>query len=233
MTPIALTPAARGKKKAAGRSPTQTRNGGHRATVRRQSAPSAPRRVSGPARTARPKPRRSPSTSTPLGARVLAFAKALPDHQLLDRIIRGRVWIPLLGVLLAGIVAMQVEVLKLGAGIGRSIERGTQLQSRNELLRASVAELADDQRIERLAAGMGMVMPAPDAVHFLSLRPVGYVQRAADSIHQPDATAFVASLPAVGAASGSAGTSAAISVGTPTATSDTSSTTGPTSANGG
>ena len=65
---------------------------------------------------------------------------------------------------------MQVEVLKLGAGIGRSIERGTQLQSRNELLRASVATLADDQRIERLAVGMGMVMPAPTAVSFLSLK---------------------------------------------------------------
>ncbi len=42
-------------------------------------------------------------------------------------------------MLLAGIVAMQVEVLKLSANMGRSIERGTALQSRNEQLRASVA----------------------------------------------------------------------------------------------
>jgi hypothetical protein len=149
---------------------------------------------------ARPRSRRVGSRE-PLGARALAFVKALPDHQLLDRIVRGRAWIPLLGVLLAGIVAMQVEVLKLGAGIGRSIERGTELQSRNELLRASVAQLADDQRIERLAAGMGMVMPAPDAINFLSLRPVGYVQRAVTSIHQPDAAGFIASLPTVDASS--------------------------------
>jgi hypothetical protein len=132
----------------------------------------------------------------PLGARALAFVKALPDHPLLDRVVRGRAWIPLLGVLLAGIVAMQVEVLKLGAGIGRSIAHGTQLASRNELLRASVASLADDQRIERLAAGMGMVMPTPDAVNFLGLRPAGYAQRAATGIHQPNAAAFTASLPA-------------------------------------
>ena len=50
---------------------------------------------------------------------------------------------------------MQVEVLKLSATTGRSIERGTALASRNEQLRASVAELSDDQRIERLAARWG------------------------------------------------------------------------------
>jgi hypothetical protein len=152
----------------------------------------------------------------------VAFVKALPDHQLLDRVVRGRAWIPLLGVLLAGIVAMQVEVLKLGAGIGRSIEHGTELQSRNELLRASVAGLADDQRIERLAAGMGMIMPAPDAIDFLSLRPVGYVPRAAGSIHQPDAAAFTASLPvatstAPGASSTAPGASSTASGATSTA----------------
>jgi hypothetical protein len=125
-----------------------------------------------------------------------------------------------------------VEVLKLGAGIGRSIERGTQLQSRNELLRASVAELGDDQRIERLAAGMGMVMPAPEAVNVLSLRPVGYVQRAADSIHQPDPTAFAATLPALTSATGD-GSSTGDSTGTgATGASSSSTDTGATGASG-
>jgi len=115
----------------------------------------------------------------------------LPDHQLLDRIVRGRAWIPLLGVMLAGIVAMQVEVLKLGASIGRSVQRSTALSSRNELLRASVASLSDDARLERLAAGMGMVMPAPEQVAFLSARPGGDVGRAVANIHPPDAAAFL------------------------------------------
>ncbi len=88
--------------------------------------------------------------------------------------------------MLAGIVAMQVEVLKLGASMGRAIEQTTALQSRNELLRASVASLADDQRIERLAGQMGMVMPAPTAIDFLSARRVN-LRRAAADIHQPDA----------------------------------------------
>ena len=54
-------------------------------------------------------------------------------------------------MLLAGIVAAQVEILKLGASMGRSLEQTTTLTSQNELLRDSVASLSDDQRIERLA----------------------------------------------------------------------------------
>ncbi len=215
MTPTALTPAAAKRpKKTSARPPARaaastqrstrsasgaTATPGHRGTVRRAPAPRAPRRVSGPAPSPRTRTTRTP-TAPPrrrLGVHALTFVRSLPDHSLLDRLIRGRAWIPLLGVLLAGIVAMQVEVLKLGAGIGRSIERGTQLQSENELLRASVATLGDDQRIERIAAGMGMVMPAADAVNFLSPRPSGYVQRAASSIHQPDGTTFLAGLPAL------------------------------------
>lgn len=105
-------------------------------------------------------------------------------------------------MMLAGIVAMQVEVLKLGASMGRAIERGTALQSRNELLRASVASLSDDQRIERLAAGMGMVMPAPTAVAFLTAQP-GAAQSAVSNIHQPDGSAFLSSLaPLTGSSTG-------------------------------
>jgi hypothetical protein len=116
---------------------------------------------------------------------------------LLDRVVRGRAWIPLLGILLAGIVAMQVETLKLSANVGRSLERGTAMQSRNEQLRASVAELSDDQRIERMAARMGMVMPAPAAVKFLPHTANGQLSRALANVHSPSPTAFAATLPGV------------------------------------
>ncbi|MBV9471837.1 MAG: hypothetical protein JO206_02625 [Solirubrobacterales bacterium] len=135
--------------------------------------------------------------------RALQFLGALPESGLLDRLIRGRAWIPILGVMLAGIVAMQVEVLKLGTTIGRSIERGAVLQSRNDVLRQSVSLLADDQRIERLATGMGMVMPAPEAISFLPVHGIDAGQVLA-AIQAPDATAFTAHLPAA-ASPGSAG----------------------------
>jgi cell division protein FtsL len=150
-------------------------------------------------------------------ARAQAFVVSLPDRPLLDRIVRGRAWIPILGVLLAGIVAMQVEVLKLNASMGRSLERGTALASRNQQLRASVSALSDDARIERLAAQQGMVMPAPEAVTFLNSADGALAARAAHSIHSPDSPGLIAALPSVdtpgGAAAGttSAGTT---SVGT-------------------
>lgn len=150
--------------------------------------------------------------------RSAAYVRALPDHALLDRVIRGRAWIPLLGVLLVGIVAMQVEVLKLNAGIGRSLERGTALQSQNQLLRASVTRLSDDQRIERLAAAQGMIMPAPQEIKFLSTGAVT-TERALSSVHAPDAPTFATRLAAVtaAAAAADAAQAAATSAGTGTA----------------
>jgi len=201
MTPSAMT--AAGRSATARSRPAETSAPGHRRNVRQQPAPRVPRRVSGPA-VGRTRPARAPRTNTTLGAQALAVVRSLPDHSLLDRLVRGRAWIPVLGVLLAGIVAMQVEVLKLGTSVGRSIERSSALLSQNELLQASVATLADDQRIERLAAGMGMVMPGPTAVAFLSAPSDASAGKALANIHAPDPTGFAAALSAQAAAAAAA-----------------------------
>ena len=208
-------PRTSGRSAAPGRSAGKT---GHRSLLRPGIAPRSPRRVSGPlggltrgraTTTERPPasaPRRAPAPArrrirtsvapagASLAARAAAYVRALPDHSLLDRIIRGRVWIPLLGVLLAGIVAMQVEVLKLNAATGVSLQRTTALQNERDLLQGDVARLADDQRIESMAAQMGMAMPAPSQVKFLS-PGAGNTPLAVANIHQPDPTAFLAQLP--------------------------------------
>jgi hypothetical protein len=147
-----------------------------------------------PARPPRPRPVAPAGGALARGA--LARLRALPDHGLIDRLVRGRVWIPLLGVMLAGIVAMQVEVLKLGASLGRWVERTSVVAGRNAQLRASVASLADDQRIERLAAGMGMVMPQPTALQFLPAPSAADLAAALAGIRAPDPARFLASLPA-------------------------------------
>jgi hypothetical protein len=174
----------------------------HRKSLRREPAPRAARRVSGPVTgragvaPPRPKPaqRRPPAPAAPrpsVAARARAVLASLPDHAVIDRLVRGRAWILALGVMLAGIVAMQVELLKLGASIGRSVQRSTALEIRNEQLQASVTALADDQRIERVAAGMGMVMAPPGSVGFLTARPDGNVQAALGNLHAPSATTFL------------------------------------------
>jgi len=124
-------------------------------------------------------------------ARAGAFVVSLPDHHWLDRVVRGRAWIPLLGVLLAGIVAAQVEILKLGASNGRSLEQTTTLTNTNEQLRGSVAALSDDQRIERLGAAMGLVLPPAGAVGYLTAGHHGNVAGALANIHTPDSSALV------------------------------------------
>jgi hypothetical protein len=251
MTPAATTPAAR-------KTSPQHRRAGQ--SARQGGRPTAPRRVSGPvggrmaatagaratAASARAAaapgialPRRR-STHRPRAVavrlRVGAYIRSLPDHRLLDRLIRGRGWIPVLGVMLAGIVAMQVEVLKLGASMGRSLEQNSVLSSRNAALRQSVATLGDDQRIEQLAASMGMVMPPPQAVGFLAASPGGNAGRALANIHQPSASSFGALTPTNGeivtattlaAANAPASTTGSTSTigSTPTSTSATSSAT--------
>jgi hypothetical protein len=155
-----------------------------------------PRRVSGPAR--RPGRAREPRRS-PLSERLGAFVRALPDHALLDRLVRGRAWIPLLGVMLGGIVALQVELLKLNAATGRSIELVSALQSRNEILRAEVATDSAPGRIERLGLRMGMMLPGPEAITFVRAGSAS-ARRAAASMHPPNVAAFEAALQATNTA---------------------------------
>ena len=152
-----------------------------------------------------------------MGARLLVVVRSLPDHSLLDRIVRGRVWIPLLGVLLAGIVATQVEVLRLSASMGRALKQSSSLAVRNQALRASVAELSDDARITRLAARMGMVMPGPTTLSFVPAN--GSVARAIAGIHAPAPSQFVSQLPSSSSGDTSSGDS---SGGSSSASGDTS-----------
>jgi cell division protein FtsL len=131
------------------------------------------------------------------------FVRSLPDRSWLDRVVRGRIWIGLLGILLAGIVATQVEVLRLNADTGRALQQSAALSVRNQALRTSVAELSDDARIERLAAGMGMVFPVPTGLTFVPAS--GSVSRAVQSIHSPDPTQFASQLPGASGSGGSGG----------------------------
>jgi hypothetical protein len=136
-------------------------------------------------------PHVAPPSPAALARRTGAFVVSLPESSLLDRVIRGRIWIPLLGVLLVGIVAMQVEILKLNAGVGAAIGQTTTLQSRNDTLREGVTGLANEQRIETIAARHGMVMAPPESVKFLYRNALGDLGRAIAGIRAPGSSYFV------------------------------------------
>src|SRR5215217_1883699 len=118
----------------------------------RRAAPPRPRRVSGPvARPAVALP--APTTG------VFERLRALPEHRVVDRLLRGRVWIWVIGLMLGGIVAMQVSLLKLNAGISHSVEQAGALERVNADLETEVARLSAGERIQETAAAEGMVAP--------------------------------------------------------------------------
>jgi cell division protein FtsL len=166
---------------------------------RRPPAAEAPR----PRARARPRSRRpSGASAGTLALRLVARVRALPYQPLLDRLVRGRGWIAVLAGMLVVIVAMQVSRLGLGAQVGRQVAQASSLQAQNEQLRAQVGTLADDQRIESLAAGMGMVMPAPTTVTFLSATSSVSAHEAAGAISAPDPAGFAARQQATSQSSG-------------------------------
>ena len=135
-----------------------------RAHARRSIAPRVPRRISG--LVAAPAGAALPRTTT-----VFERIRALPDHRIVDRLLRSRLWIWALGLALGGIVTMQVSLLKLNSGISRAVETTTTLERQNADLEASIARLSSPDRVESGAATLGMVMPPAGDVGYLSAGP--------------------------------------------------------------
>ncbi len=156
----------------------------HRRAAAR-TAPRGPRRVSGPVRRVAPAgaslPRRG---STGIFARV----RALPDHRVVDRLLRSRLWIWALGALLGGIVAMQVSLLKLNSGISRAVETTTTLERQNAELEMSIARLSAPDRIGDGAQALGMVLPAAGQVGYLTPGPLD-AERAVRRMEAPSEAA--------------------------------------------
>jgi hypothetical protein len=139
------------------------------------TVPPRPRRVSGPTR--RPLRERQGRSRPAQGAGiVLGLIEAvsrLSEHRLLDRLIRGRIWIGLVAFALIGIVTLQLGLLRLNAGIGHALARETSLQRENAALSIENSELAAGDLVESSAARLGMEMVPVAALRFLSARPHG------------------------------------------------------------
>jgi cell division protein FtsL len=147
-------------------------------------------------RPARPavKPRRAParlpSTRRPaqeapgIALRAVGAFEAVSASAALDRLIRGRVWIGLLAFSLIGIVAMQLVVLELNTGIGRTLTREAALQRENAQLGIEDSTYSAESRVAPLAAAAGMTLAPLGTVHFLQAAPAD-VSRAAAALAAP------------------------------------------------
>lgn len=104
----------------------------------------------------------------PLAAgRAAVAARELPDSGAVLRMTRGRMWIGVLGSLLAGIVALNVVSLGLNASNGRVAEQINQLQQDNSTLRAEIDEKLSSTKVESAAVSLGLAVPGPDEISYL------------------------------------------------------------------
>ena len=142
------------------------------ATVRTAARPAAggPRIATARATTARPAARRVPAGTgvEAAGGRHLVHRLAtLPDSRLVDRMVRGRVWIAVLAVGLVGIVFLQISLLKLNTGISRSVETQQTLERQNASLKTELSSLGGSERVRGSAAAMGFVSPITGQPRFV------------------------------------------------------------------
>ena len=128
----------------------------------------APRRVSGPA-----SGRRSDATGAAQQAATAArgtrprLSRRVSRHPLVDRVISGRWSIAVIAFALIGIVTLQLGLLKLNVGVGRSLEREQTLERENATLGIENAELASPERIRQLATRLGMSPVSLTQLRFL------------------------------------------------------------------
>ena len=163
------------------------------------------RRASAPAR----RPARTPSTRasrTNHRSRVAAGGNVamlpvnavggIADSGFVIGMSKGRAWIVVLGLLLGGIVALNVVGLSLSSSGGAVSAKIDEIQQENSVLRGRIASRLSNERITRAATALGLDVPAPDAVHYLDARSSD-AEKAADRL----ADGLIANAPPATAAS--------------------------------
>ncbi len=84
---------------------------------------------------------------------------------------RGRAWIAVLGVLLAGIVTLNVITLSFAASAGKIDAQITVLDEENSILGARDARLYGTGAMRNAAGALGLAMPSSDEIHFADAGP--------------------------------------------------------------
>lgn len=86
-------------------------------------------------------------------AQPRAVARRRPDGR---RLTGGIVWISLFAVLLAGVVAINVAVLRANIALNNLNQQQLQLQARNQTLQSQVSSAGSSLRIEQVAHRLGL-----------------------------------------------------------------------------
>lgn len=143
------------KRKAPLRKPRAGAAAPAKAPARRAPARRAPAR--------KPAPKRRTAATQPrlvvAAGRTAVAVRQLPDSGLVVRMTRGRAWIAVLGLLLVGIVALNVATLSFAATAGQIDEQITALEKENSMLESREAQHFSTARVRSQGAELGLAMP--------------------------------------------------------------------------
>jgi hypothetical protein len=162
------------------------RPGGRTAAPARKANIAAPARK--PARKSAPArrkaaPRRRTAGVIPIAAgtagRAAVAVTQLPESGLIYRLTRGRAWIGVLGVLLVGIVALNVVTLSFAASAGKVDERITELSKENSALQGREAEHYGQARVRHEASELGLAMSTTAEPRLIEARKTDVAEAAA------------------------------------------------------
>jgi cell division protein FtsL len=148
----------------------------------------------------RPRPaparRRSGAAAKPRTAARPASRKAPQGDfvAVLDRVLRGPLYIATVGILLVGIVFFNVDVLELNRGVARTDAQAAHLKRENAALTLELAKLGSSERIQQVALERGLVLPQPGDVRYLRAHRLD-AGRALRVMTAPDPSGAAAGVP--------------------------------------
>jgi cell division protein FtsL len=111
---------------------------------------------------------------TPTVARPRTTSRTAPKRRARTRPFGGVVWIVLLAVLLAGVVAVNVAVLQLNVRLDELGRERVELQGETKRLSSQLSSASATARIESQAKSqLGLVQADPELTYHVQLPPPG------------------------------------------------------------
>jgi hypothetical protein len=167
---MAAAATARKAAAAPARAPRRKRPALAVAPARKPPVRKAPARKPAPAHRKAPA-RRPGGQLIPIAVGTATAVRNLPDSGLVVRMTRGRAWIGVLGVLLVGIVSLNVLTLSFAADAGHISQNIQALEEDNSVLRSRDAQKSGAGRIRHEAAALGLSAASLDAVGSVTASP--------------------------------------------------------------
>jgi hypothetical protein len=110
--------------------------------------------------------------------RAAVAVTQLPESGLIHRLTRGRAWIGLLGILLVGIVGLNVATLSFAASSGKVEERNSILSKENSALLSRVATAYGAAKMRNEAKELRLSLPTETQAQMITARPTDVAEAA-------------------------------------------------------